>query len=366
MRVGRILAALVVASSAASPAAASEYLLATHAPSGAKVYVQRQGGRVHVRSIGPASVLVNFNFDADASGSIDPAVDVAYGFQRNGTLCPQQWLTESSWSYCGVLKSGARGSVETIGDMAIRRLDLPLAEVARDGRGFGFKIGFYVDRKGTTYVGGRHDLATGSVSPMTFAPAAAAKPATASPAATPAAPGLTDRQLTDRHETAKEFYNKVCSYRQLPEIRLLNNAFTGLSGKFMVRSVESDSIYNNDLSVSITPNGAAKARIVVTDRAKHVRTRIKHAELVLGDGRRFALRPVHPVDRSGAETSYQPFVTVEDNSRDLVEAMAQNSTARLVLGTDQGEVSRWNFRIGNLRYLKPAMEKSQWKCTGAW
>lgn len=188
----------------------------------------------------------------------------------------------------------------------------------------------------------------------------AALPATASESA------LTDRQLTDRHETEREFYDDVCSYRHLPEIRLLNNSFTGLRGKYLVRSVESDSSFNNELSVSITPAGAAEARIVVTDRAAHVPAKITQAELVLGDGRRFSLRPVHPFDKIGPPMTYKPYVTVESISSELIDALAQNTTARLVLSNAQGEAGRWNFRIGNLRYLKPAMEKSQWKCTGAW
>jgi hypothetical protein len=370
MQRGRTWWAVALAAGVGAAAAASgsgeETELGYQKDTGTHVYARVAGNRLVLRSLGPSTSRVAYGIDLDGNGKITET-DLYYTLQPDGRICTGPWLPARNVLEC-TRASRASGSQETIGPQTLRRLEIPLDEVAPTARSLRMLLMMNKPAGGNATAWLSYDLVTGKVRGLPAEPAKApsAQLVESNGTAAPAQKAsLSDRQLTDRHETAQEFYDKVCSFRQLPGIRLLNNRFTGLRGQFRVRPVESDSVYNNDLSVSITPAGGVEVRIVVSDR-RHVAARIKRAELVLGDGRRFDARPIHPFERIGTPMTYKPYVTIEEPSRELAEALASNNTARLVLSNDQGEASRWNYRIENLRYLKPAMERSQWKCTGAW
>lgn len=194
-----IIGLVLAGSLAAVPAHSAEVLLATHNPSNTKVYAEAKDGRLHLKSIGPTYMTVSYNIDANANGTVEPEIDVAYGFHDNGMLCPQKWLTEASWSFCGKLVSAARASQEVIGDLRIRRLDVPIAEIARNGKTFAFKIDFWNNQaKSRSHGSGLFTLATGAITaaPVSQARVAAQRLAPAAPAANGLAPLGREYQVT--------------------------------------------------------------------------------------------------------------------------------------------------------------------------
>ena len=381
MTPSRWMAALAIATAGASCAYAAETQIAYHKSNGTQVFVERKGDRLLLRSLGPANVTVGYEIDADADGVIDPLVDVSYGMHKDGTLCAARWISETATSHCGTLKTTARSSQEAIGELVLRRLDVPLSEVARNGRTVRLRLEMYDAAKGRSRAWLAYDLATGEAASSPPPPASAtastagAKPASTAtatnvtPVATAESPvsaataktGLSDHALTDRYDGGEVYRGRECRFRQLPEIRIHADRHDRTYGEFMVRPRESSSVYNNELMFVVFPDGREKFRLVVSNVA-HQPARVTSATLMI-DGARFPLEPIHPIDKISPVITYRPYVSFERLGGDAKYALTRASTARLELATKNGVVSQWTYPVGNFRYLRRAMELSGWKCT---
>ncbi|OGT56378.1 MAG: hypothetical protein A3E01_11010 [Gammaproteobacteria bacterium RIFCSPHIGHO2_12_FULL_63_22] len=367
-----LLAAVALAAGVAPSARAAETRLAYQPSSGTQVFAEVQGDRILFRSLGPSTVYVHYGFDVDGNGKIDPSVDGSYSMHKDGSLCAQKWISEQENSICGQLPSAARVSQETIGQQLLRRLDLPLSEVSRNGRNLRLRLGIYDEGKTIGYAWMTFDLTTGVVAsipvPSAAVPTTAttntARPATPTQVAPQVKGGLSERELTDRYDAGKEVANRQCKYRNLPEVRLIESPFKPRFGEFVVRALENTSMLFNNFKLETNMYGREVLRIDVRHDA-HRRAKVTSAFLVVGS-ERFPLKPFHQWDEATPVKTYKPYVTFDEPPGKAGPALLNASTARLVLMTDQGEVSHWTFPVGNLRYLRRAMELSEWKCSSAW
>jgi TonB family protein len=128
------------------PVEAGESIVAADLESGARVYLRIADGRLHLRGVGPNHIFMGWAFDANANGRVDEDVDVKYGFDPGGAFCPQQWLSEGTYSTCGGFPSTGRGSRQSEGETTVTRVNVPLSEVSRDGKNFGFAFQFWDNR----------------------------------------------------------------------------------------------------------------------------------------------------------------------------------------------------------------------------
>ncbi len=367
-----LLAAMAVVAGGAPSARSAETRLGYQASSGTQVFAEVKGDRILLRSLGPSTVYVHYGFDVDGNGKIDPSVDGSYSMRKDGSLCAQKWISEQNKSFCGELPSAARVSQEAIGPQLLRRMDLPLSEISRNGRNLRLRLGIYEEGKTIAYAWMTFDLDTGVVASIPGPSAAVPSPATtasAKPAPpTQAAPstkgGLTDRELTDRYDAGKYVGNRQCKYRHLPEVRLVDSPVVGRYGEFAALVPGSTMDFFHGFKLESYANGRERLYIHVKADA-HRRAQVTSAFLVVGS-ERFPLKPFHQWDNPRPVRTYKPYVTFDEPPGRALPALLKASIVRLVLMTDQGEVSQWTFPVGNLRYLRRAMELSKWTCSPEW
>ena len=360
------LLALALAANAGGSAEETE--LGEQKSTGTRLFAKVVGDRLVLRSLGPTNIQAAYGIDLDADGKIAEN-DLYYTVQKDGTLCAGRWYPARKALECN-RPSKATGSQETIGSQALRRLEIPLDEVAPTARVLRIMLMMNKPEGGNATAWASYDLVTGAVQGLGASPAAtkpatatvppAAKPTTAPPATPVSGPG--DQALADRYDGGEVYNGRECKYRRLQNVRLHRNRFDGPTGEFQVRPLESDSVYNNELRYNVYPDGREKFRLVVSN-AVHRPAKVTSAALVIGAAS-FPLRPIHPFDDISPVITYQPYVSFDELPAGAKQALMQATSARLVLATKHGQVSQWTYDVGNLRHLRRAMELSQWTCPG--
>lgn len=174
-------------------AAAQDVLVASDGTSGAKVYARRVGNALQFRTVAPVRMYMSYDIDANDNGTVEREVDVSFSTIRPNGVCAQNWLTAGSWSFCGKFRSAATATQETVGDTRIETLTVPIAELSRNTRTFGYRVTFWDNNaKARRYASGRYTLASGSVANAVIpapspAPSASTSAAAVSSAVNPAA-----------------------------------------------------------------------------------------------------------------------------------------------------------------------------------
>lgn len=144
---GICLAALVIGSSAASPAGAQSALggqwsFVDDAAFATQVYVIETPTALEFRSRGPVDVFVGYEIDIDSDGVVDVGQDVNYT-TSGGAPCTQVRTSATTFSGCGGFASRATYSQEIVGDLKVSRWVIPRTELSRDGQSFRFDVSVY-------------------------------------------------------------------------------------------------------------------------------------------------------------------------------------------------------------------------------
>lgn len=166
------LLALLAGTASAAGGSASETEIGVVASAGMRVFAKVEGDKLVLRSLGPTASQVAYAVDLDNDGRIAEA-DLYYTVQKDGKLCTGPWFPARKVLECG-RRSLATGSQETIGPQTIRRLEVPLAEVAPTARSLRMLLMISKPAGGKALAWLTYDLVTGEAKPL-------ANPAAASP-----------------------------------------------------------------------------------------------------------------------------------------------------------------------------------------
>lgn len=194
------LLALAAATASAAGGSGNEAEIGVEASSGMRVFAKVVGDKLVLRSLGPTTSQVAYAVDLDSDGQI-VETDLYYTVQKNGSLCTGPWFPARKVLECS-RRSAATGSQETIGTQTIRRLEIPLAEVAPTARSLRMLLMMNKPAGGKTLAWLDYDLVTGEskalpkpaasgTSASTKATGTAAKPATTPATAVASCPPTT-------------------------------------------------------------------------------------------------------------------------------------------------------------------------------
>jgi hypothetical protein len=74
---------------------------------------------------------------------INPATDLSYSILQDESLCVAKWMEQDAPSSCGASSRARLGKSGMAGTTAVRRIEVPVAEVARDGRNIRMRVTVY-------------------------------------------------------------------------------------------------------------------------------------------------------------------------------------------------------------------------------